>query len=202
MTSPSPYTFPQLWDQVQINGIYWGGPSGLGAGIKIQGASRFYKVDQKDGQGLDGATQTYRGVKPKPFKLVFQWWNDTQHAGWAFFSQMFIYTGSKGIAIPPVFSIYHPALALLNISAILVDEVGQVEINPDSKLATATVTVRQFYPPPPTPATTTPVSAPPAPAPTPTGVGNVTAEQALLQAQIAVTNAQIASGGVPGSLPH
>jgi hypothetical protein len=201
MTSPDPFNFPQSWDQIQINGIYWGGPHGLGGKITILGATRFYKVDQKDGSGLDGATQTYRGVKPKPFKLVFAWWNAEQHAGWAFLSQMFIYTGSKPGALPPVFSVYHPALALLSISSILVDEVSAVEVHEDTKIAKATVTVRQFYPPPPTGATTTPSSAPPSPPPTPTGLPAPTAEQALLQAQLYTTRA-VAAGGVPSSLPH
>lgn len=199
MTSPDPYTFPQAWDTIRINGIYWGGPHGLGAKIKIVGATRFYKIQQKDGQGLDGATQTFRGFKPKPFKLEFSWWTATQHAGWAFFSQIFIFDASKSIGPPPVFDISHPALSLLNISAILVEEVGAVDVDENTKLSKAIVTVRQFNPPPPTSASITPIAAPPAPPPI-TGVVPQTAEQLALQAQIEIARTA-ANVGVAVSLP-
>jgi hypothetical protein len=204
MTSPDPYNFPQAWDTIQINNVLWGGPFGLGGKIKIIGATRFYKVDQKDGQGLDGATQTFRGVKPKPFKLEFSWWTAEQHAQWAFMSNQFIFTASKANGPPPVFDVSHPALSLLGISAILVDEVGAVDVDENTKLSKAIVTVRQFYPPPPTSASTTPLAAPPipppTPPPTPTGVVPITSEQVLLQAQIAVTRS-IANAGVPAAFP-
>jgi hypothetical protein len=209
MSVPDPFNFPALWDTIYINGMPWGGQLGSGAldpsypmfaKIRIEGATRFYKVDQKDGQGLDGATQTFRGVKPKPFKLIFSWYTAAQHTYWALFSYQFIYTGSKVVGIPPVFSVSHPALALLYISAILIDEVGQVEINEDTKLARAVVTARQFYPPPPVAATATPTSAPPAPAP-PGSASTVTAEQALLQALL-ITTQTIANAGLAASYPH
>src|ERR1700691_3227850 len=170
MSVPDPFSFAQSWDTITINGMTWGGPSGSGVldpeypmftKIVVEGASRFYKVDQKDGSGLDGATQTFRGVKPRPFKLKFVWYTTAQHVWWSVFSYMFIYTGSKSLGPPPVFSVQHPALQLLYIDSILVDELGQVNINVDTKEAHAVVTCRQFYPPPPTSATATPTTAPP-----------------------------------------
>jgi hypothetical protein len=208
MSVPDPFSFPALWDTISINGMPWGGQAGSGvldpsypmfARVRIEGATRFYKVDQKDGQGLDGATQTFRGVKPKPFKLRFMWYTAAQHAYWALFSYQFIYTGSKVVGIPPVFSVSHPALQLLYISAILVDEVGQVDVNEDTKLAQAVVTVRQFYPPPPVAATATPVSAPPAPAPI-TGASTITGAQAILQFQLYQAQA-VADAGLSIDLP-
>jgi hypothetical protein len=152
MTSPSPYAAPSLWDQIQIGGLTWGGfttdnPVRCGGGIEIRGATRFYKIDQKDGAGLDGATQTYRGQKPKPFDLIFSWWTDLQDAWWVTFSTQFNYSASKPGLPPPVFQVYHPKLARLNIDSILVEEVGGTDVHPDSKLATARVRVRQFLPP-------------------------------------------------------
>lgn len=206
-----PFSQPALWDAITINGLTWGGPLGSGVldptqpmfcKIVIEGASRFYKVDQKDGQGLDGATQTYRGVKPKPFKLKFIWYTSAQHAYWSLYSSMFFYTASKANAIPPVFDVGHPALALLAIYAVLVDEVGQVEMGrlteSGAMWAQSVVTVRQFYPPPPLAATITPVGAPPVP-PVP-GAPAPTTASSILQAQIAV-NASIANSGLPGALP-
>ena len=213
MTVADPFSFAGAWDQITINGLTWGGPLGSGVlspsfpmypKIRVEGATRFYKVDQKDGQGLDGATQTYRGVKPKPFKLRFIWYTSAQHIWWATYSQMFIYTGSKVVGIPPVFDVSYPALQLLAISAILIDEVGQVDVNEDTKLAQAVVVCRQFYPPPPVPATKTPVAAPPVPSvgAGATGISPLAAENIATQAQISAVSAQLAAGGVPSSLPH
>lgn len=201
MAFPDPFLFAGTWDQINIGPFVWGGA--VGGKIRIEGATRFYKVDQKDGQGLDGATQTYRGVKPKPFKLHFYWWNAQTHLYWGTMSsQLFIYSASKPSSIPPVVQVYHPALALLSISAILIDEVGQVNVNEDTKLADAIVVVRQFLPPPPISATVTPVtSLPGTGAPSPAGITALQAENIATQAQIDAIN-NIANAGTPGALPH
>lgn len=206
--TPDPFNFPANWDQIVIGGMPWGGVAGSGvldpsfpmyAKIVVEGATRFYKVDQKDGQGLDGATQTFRGVKPKPFRLKFFWYTAAQHQWWTVFSYQFIYTGSKKLGPPPVFAVSHPALDLLSISAILIDEVGQVNVDVNTKEASAVVTVRQFYPTPPSSATATPVAAPPNP-PAPGVSVAPTSEAQIALAQIAV-NASVANAGLPGALP-
>jgi hypothetical protein len=211
MSNPDPFNFAQAWDSIQIGLFTWGGPSGFFGKIQIKGATRFYKIDQKDGQGLDGATQTYRGQKPKPFKLVFSWGFQNltpvtpaqQHAYWVLFSAQFNYTGSKLGLPPPVYQVYHPGLQLLGIGAILVEEVGMVEIDERTNIASSTVGVRQFYPVLPAPSTSTPVGA--------TGDVNQSgylagetqqnAQNAALEAQIQAERAA-ANAGVAGAFPH
>lgn len=202
MTSPSPFSFGQLWDTVEIQGMPWGGPAGMGAKVEIVGATRFYKIDQKDGQGLDGATQTFRGQKPKPFKIVFSWWTEQQHDYWAFYSAQFNYTASKPGFPPPVYAIYHPKLALLGISAILVESVGAVDVDESTKIAKSVLEVRQFLPATLAPATVTPNAAAPIPPPVIAGTATPSAEQALLQARIYTTQALISGGGLPNAYPH
>jgi hypothetical protein len=199
MTQPSPYFQSQSWDIITINGAPWGGPAGMGAAIEIDGASRFFKVDQKDGQGLDGATQTYRGTKPKPFKLIFSWWNDAQDAYYAFFVYPIVnYRASKPGMPPPVYAVSYPSLATLGISAILIEDIGAQKVDRDTKLSRAVWTVREFLPPPPVPATVTPLAAPPAIS----GAGGATAVSPYAAQNIADQNAiardqMILNGGNP-----
>jgi hypothetical protein len=210
MTQPSPYSNPMAWDILLLNGMPWGGPNGFGCGIEIEGATRFFKVQQNDGQGLDGATQIYRGTKPKPFKLIFTWGfttpggvlPDDQDAYWVLFTLLIVsYRASKPGLPPPVYDIYHPSLATLGIGAVLIEEVGAQKVNPDTKLSKAVMVVREFCPPPPVPATVTPIGAPPIPPPPNTGVDPLAAENAALQARIGAVQAQIAAGALPGALP-
>ena len=166
MTQPSPYFQSQSWDTIFINGAPWGGPTGMGGAIEIDGASRFFKVQQNDGQGLDGATQIYRGTKPKPFKLIFSWWNDEQDAYWAFFVYPMVnYRASKPGLPPPVYDVSYPSLATLGIGAILIEEIQAQRVNPDTKLSRAVMIVREFLPPFPLAAVATPIGAPPVPPP-------------------------------------
>ena len=211
MTQPSPYSFAQAWDTIYISGAPWGGPAGMGCGIEIDGATRFWKVQQNDGQGVDGATQIYRGTKPKPFKLIFTWGfqtlggvtPDAQDAYYAFFSyQALAYRGSKLGLPPPVYDISYPSLATLGISAIMIEEIGAQKVDKETKISRAVWVVREFYPPLPVPATTTPIGAPPKPPPPNTGVNPLTAENAALQGQIAAVQVAIAQGALPNALPH
>lgn len=194
MTSPDPYFNSQAWDTIIIQGVTWGGAAGLGGKIRIQGASRFYKLDSKKGKGLNGATQTYNGQHPKKFKLIFSWWTSAQHAYWTRYQLLFLFDATKVGSIPPVYSVYHPSLQLLGITAICIEEVGAVEVNEDTKLSSATLTVEQFVPPPPLSASTTPKSVLPIPPPPTAGFSAPTAGQRALQAQIATQQAANAAG--------
>jgi hypothetical protein len=197
------------WDILVLNGMPWGGPNGFGCGIEIEGATRFFKVQQNDGQGLDGATQIYRGTKPKPFKLIFTWGfttqtgitPDAQDAYWVLFTLLIVnYRASKVGMPPPVYDVYHPSLATLGIGAILIEEVGAQKVDKETKLSKAVMVVREFCPPPPVPATVTPIGAPPIPPPN-TGVNPLAAEEAATQAAIQNVRAQIAAGALPKALP-
>ena len=195
MSNADPWYYSQIWDSVLIGGAPWGPATG-GGSVVIKGATRFHKIDQKDGGGLDGATQTYRGRKPKPFKILFRMWAQQHWLLWVTYSQLFNYNAIVG-AVP--YSIAHPSLQVLGINDVICEEVGSVEVDEQSKMATATVTFRQFLPPPLINATNTPPAAAAVP-PTIPGVPPNPAIAAL-QARISQLNAQIAAEGAPGGLP-
>jgi hypothetical protein len=201
VASPDPFNNAQAWDQIQIGGMVWGGPAGLFGKIRIQGASRFYKIDAKKGKGLNGATQTYQGQHPKKFKLIFSWWTPSQHDYWTRFQLLFLFDATKLGSLPPVWPIYHPALQLLGITAICVEDVGAVEVDEVTKLASASLTVEQFVPPPPLNATTTPKAVPPNTPPPTLGSRAPTASEAAVIAQINQTKAAIAASNA-NAIPH
>jgi hypothetical protein len=130
-----------------------------GGSIEIEGAERYYSWDPKHGKGQEGHTPTFQGNKPKPFRLVFKMWTDAQFFAWQVYQLAFQYDGTK-LGVPPVpVSIQHPALAMLGISAIYCNSIGEVRKASDQLMFTSTVTVTQYLPPPPLNVASTPVGA-------------------------------------------
>jgi hypothetical protein len=188
-----PFTYGLYWDSINLSGANYG-PGQGGGTVTVKGATRFYKIDQKDGSGQDGAVQTYRGQKPKAFKLLFHVWTSDQYTLYDAFSRAFFtYSGVKGIVFP--YDIIHPALIPLGISQVIIEEWGALEKVNDQLLFLATVTVRQYLPPPPINATDTPIAASAVP-PTP-GAPPVDPTIVALKARQAQLKAQIAAGPPP-----
>ena len=124
----SPFALPQTWDQIQIAGHVWP-PRESGytsARIKIAGAKRAYKWDVKDGLGLQGALETYRGQTPPAFTVTFFIWTDALYAAWLSFQPLLQYNGVK--FQPKPVSIYHPQLANLGIYQVITEDIGEVEM--------------------------------------------------------------------------
>jgi len=54
---------------------------------------------------------TYQGLKPKPFTIVFFVYTSSQGASWPAFSSQFVYFGNK--KAPQPVTISHPSLFML-----------------------------------------------------------------------------------------
>ena len=174
-----PFAHPDTWDTIYINGTPWGTASPVGGKVTVRGASRFYKIDQKDAKGQDGSTQTYVGTHPKAFRIIFGLWTSAQ---WAYWNQLiisaFYYSGVIGKVYPV--PIYHPATSLVGITTIITDDIGAPEIDDRTKEATIVVTVREYYPAAPGNASVTPVG-PAAPSP---GAPGFTPNPKVVQLQV------------------
>ena len=67
-TIPVPQDAPELWDTVIVAGVPAPGLA------QISDAAREFKIDIKDGPGIDGAESTYRGTKLSELKLEIKLW--------------------------------------------------------------------------------------------------------------------------------
>jgi hypothetical protein len=197
MTQPSigdltsPFADPKSWDTITIQGVSWYGQ------VDVRRARRKYKWDLKDGAGLEGATLTYRGKRPEVFSIRFGIWDDFQWTMWKAFSLAFQYKGVAGVVIPV--SVQHPALAAVNISAVICEDLGTLEKENDQQMWSVTVMVREYFPPLLLNATDTPPGAATASPSSPGLTPNPAI--AALEAKIASLQAAAAALGTPGGLP-
>lgn len=176
----SPWDAPGNWDSIKIGGVVYGtnAPDSttlaqeangittvpvinsflpVGGKVRIRGAERYYKIDTKDAAGSDGWTQTYRGVRPKPFYIEFYIWSALQYDQFVnFVIPAITYNGTKGNVQPLI--VEHPMLDAIGIGAIFVHSIGAIEpVNehmPD--MYKCVVTVAEYLRPPPTNTTATP----------------------------------------------
>jgi hypothetical protein len=201
MTNPglNPFMLPSRWDQITIGGVTWNGK------IEIRGAKRPYKWQSKDTRGAESWDDTYQGLFPKPFTVVFFLYTATQFASWITFSAQFNYYGNK--AAPQPVSIYHPALLLIDINSVRVNDVGAVHQISDDHMYAAEVEFMQWQtaPQPGSKAanvTATPTSAKPRNfadlSPTDPRIAPLEAQVQAKQTQLSVTGAQSVPGGTPG----
>lgn len=148
---PSPLANPAAWDTVYVQGVPWQGK------IEFRNPRLVQNWDAKTGRGVEGSTDSYVGIKPEGFEIVFYLWTDGHFTRWQTFSQLFKYAGAKGSATPS--SIYHPCLAMVGITAVTCLELGAVLPAGDELLWSASVKLRQFRPPVPMPKVLTPGGA-------------------------------------------
>lgn len=151
----SPWDAPGVWDTLVVSGFTYSAPAD--GWFQIMGAERSYRWDVKDGAGLQGAIETYRGRTPPQFTLTFYIWTADQYAATETFLKTFLYDPTK-LQVTP-FTIYHPTLDNLLISQVICEGVGGItkvgdwQSGPD--MFTATVKLREFFPllafPPQTP---------------------------------------------------
>jgi hypothetical protein len=194
--SPFDFNAPS-WDEIKIQGAVWG-PSTGGGYVRIEGVDRCYRIHQKDAAGQDGATITYRGLKPIPFRIEFFMWTTAHWNLWQLYSFGFNYTLLK-TGVPLVaYDVYHPSLAPIGITSITIDKVGSVVVDPNTKMGKAVLTVRQYIPTVPLPATSTPVSA----AAVPPKLAGFTPSPAYLAAQQEITALKLKLASLPSSFPR
>ena len=154
------------WDLLTVAGVEWGRSAAtpFGRKFEIKGAKRAYKWQIRDGIGLQGSPQTYLGwLAPHTFTITFYMFTNDEYVQWLSFQQMFMYDASRnptntslgigagsinkgapGLGYPQAVSIYHPALSILNIAAVLTEDIGAVEKQSDDKVYTVSVTLREF----------------------------------------------------------
>lgn len=151
-----PLTNPQAWDVLIVAGVKSPGVIPKG-GLKF---ARQYKWDKKEGKGQQGGTSTFVG-KPLPDGAVkFQLWTVSQFQAWGKFLPLLKYDPVK--RAPQAIQVYHPALADLDCTTIVIEEVSVVE-QLDHLLWEVEVKFSEFSPPPAASAVATPKGAKDAP---------------------------------------
>lgn len=190
---PDPFSFPGVWDTITVAGVQWQGK------FEIRGAKRSYKWQVKDGAGVEGATETYRGKTPPPFHIRFYIWTEVMYVEWTSFVTLFQYNGTKiGGNVSPV-DISHPQLNLLGITQVICESVGGLEKVSDDLMFAADIELREFFPPVLQNATKTPLAASVSP---PITFPGFKPSQAVLdkQAQIAMLQQRAAAAGAIGGV--
>ena len=143
---PSPLKDPHAWSSVTIAGVTIGPKDGSGLVKIVDNAGRPYKWQIKDASGQDGGRSTYRGKRPPEFGLQFHLWTDAHFAAYQnLVTTSFLYDTTK-TAVDAV-DIYHPGLALVGLTQILVDHVGIPEQQGERKYWHALVKVHEYFPP-------------------------------------------------------
>jgi hypothetical protein len=179
--STSPWSSPALWDSIVIGGVQYGW------------------ADIKDSGGSDGATTTYRGVRPGKWDITFYMWTQAQYD--RFVDQIIpaiLYSGTKNAANPAgiqSLSVQHPAFDTLGISSIIVEQIDAIEpVEDGPNMFTCKVHVAEYLPAPPVNTTATPSGAKNVNQPTSPGLQP---SSAVLQRQAAIgaLKAKIAAGG-------
>jgi hypothetical protein len=187
-----PFGDPKLWDTIKVGGQTWYGL------FKIQGAGRLYKWDTKDAAGVEGASQTYRGKKPKRFRITFYIWTDDFWTQWQQgFAENFKYSGLKG-DVKPV-EIFHPSLDAIDVSQVICIDLGAVERVSDDGMWAAVVELEEFFPQTIGNATTSPTAAKVSPPALPGIPADPVAAQ--LQAQLAAQYLIAIQNGFPSPAP-
>jgi hypothetical protein len=195
---PSPWAAGIAWDTITIQGVTW---QGL---FEIDGAALRFKLDPKDAPGIVGQTTTKQGSKPKPFRITFFEFADSRWPAFLSFLQTVLPASSttqlKQSAVPV--SIQTPALDLVGIDSVLVEEIGAPKKNagPTRDMLSITLSVLPYQPPVLQNATATPSGASNTPPNTP-GKQPSTAGAAL-QAQIEPQRATSITADAVDGLPR
>jgi hypothetical protein len=196
--SSSPWSVPALWDSITISGVNygWANDTQRGGKVRIRKGCRNYEIQVKDPPGSDGAVVTYRGIHPKAFDIVFYIWTTDQYDHFVNdVLPLFINAGTlKATSTPKSLSISHPSLSALNISSVVIENIGAIEpVDVDGpNMFTCVVGVQEYLPPPPKNTTTTPSGTSTVNQPTAPGLQASAAVQKR-QAEIAALKSQAVS---------
>lgn len=153
-----PINVPELWDSLVTADLLWGPPRRW---VVIEGASRPYKIDQKDPAGAEGATTTYRGLKPSEFtiKLMMAPTFQSSAEDFAFLAQFLsLFQIDANKKAPEAINILHPALAANDIFNVLPKSVGHITYS-QGGVYTVSIEVVEYKPAKKANVTTTPKSS-------------------------------------------
>jgi hypothetical protein len=157
--SNSPWSVPLDWSSIAFLGLTYGpaNPDGVGGKVTVRRAKRQYKWHKKDPPGADGYVSTYHGIKPIEFEMVFWFWTGAQYDRLTRqVIPLLLINGVKAKTNPV--TVYHPALAALNIGQVTTEFVGQPEATSEDKpdLWRWPVQVSEYLTPPKLNTTATP----------------------------------------------
>lgn len=147
-TAIDPFTFPQDWDHVVVQGVSSPGRCVVG------GAAVAGRWDVKSGSG-DGATITYKGREVQEgITLTFTIWDQAGWANWLAFETLLQFDPLKGEG--KAIDIAHPRLEAVGIRSCVVKKIDAPEWIPEKQLATIVVYCIEYRPPAATNPTKTP----------------------------------------------
>jgi len=142
---------PIAWDALYISGHVAPGM------VEDVGVDRGYKVDEKDGAGVDDATSTVQGRKLPRVSIKLKLWT-RRHLQLADALIYSIYIKPKLTKTVKPFDFSHPILEIHGLRALLVESTSGPTKPSDDGFSYLTLQCKAFSPPPPKPvsATTTP----------------------------------------------
>lgn len=149
---PDPTVDSKPWDTYTINGTPC---PGIIDRDGIQGFDRTTTWDQKIGKGSLGAVATGVAAPPVHGSITSVLWQKGMVPEWQAFAGMLEYQADK-VNNTKSFSIYHPALAINNVTAVVVRKVGPVRHHGLGR-RTVTVEFEEWTPAPKTSAVSTPI---------------------------------------------
>lgn len=146
----NPIEHPDAWNTVRIQGMDTPGK------CEVKGFKRATDWDVKVGKGTSGATETVKGLPPAKGTIDFWAWEIAHFATWDTLITKLNYDPTK--QTKQANSIYHPALADINVSSVNVEAIGQWE-HEGGNLWRRTLEFLEFAPPPTASAVATPTGA-------------------------------------------
>jgi hypothetical protein len=118
----------------------------------IDGAALTNRWEEKEGDGQDGDSTTLKGRKNAHFTVTFELWDEPTKGvdHFATWDSIFLPLLKNSTSTTPLsaLDIYHPDLARLGISAVQVEEIGQLKHDGQGG-ATCSVKFLEFRPPKP-----------------------------------------------------
>lgn len=148
-----PFSNPGAWDAIVIAGQQAPGILLMPGGIEFK---RAFAWDQKKGKGTLGATATFVGqpLAKGTIKLVF--WTQAHFVAWSQFVPLLKYDPTK--VAPQAVDIYHPALADVDITSVIIEEIGIPQPNLDKRYIVE-LHFLEYLPPPAISAVDTPTTS-------------------------------------------
>jgi hypothetical protein len=153
----SPLAYPQDYDVIVVGGVKSPGVCFL------SGFKRVQAFDKKLGKGAVGSTITMTNKIPVEGRVKFLLGDDGVRSGSGIdqfalmgsFLQQLKYDPTKTVVT--AISVYHPSLAALDVSSMVCEEIGGLEIEgqPGAGLHSLTIKLTEYLPPPPVAAVST-----------------------------------------------